>query len=396
MEYSNIIADPNESNVFKTSNKYNDTLELSEEDKNSNKIKILCSEPYAQEFYDAVNNHYENSGLDLTQGKDLNIGQICNVKAVRVAFADKVIYVKDINSEVEISVPFKEFSKSVDELIDGSTKNFNVCIQKADLYGGYVGSEKKCLHLNYKQELFNSFEGNRWFEVTIKKLIKGGYLASYKDTVDCFIPGSHAGANVIRDFSRLLGKTLNVMVDNYDKSNDLFILSYKQYIKKSMSTRISDIDFGKKYTGILTNKPYDFGVFVEFEDYFTGLIHSSEFKDYLNARKNLKAEDAVDFYVKNVTNKGKEYRVVLTLDSDNIDPVRRQWSDLRNKIEGHRLEYEIDYEENKVMIKVDDLEMPVAMKKRDMEKNLEEFPKVFITKVDPINKRLKFEFVRDI
>ena len=48
------------------------------------------------------------------------------------------------------------------------------------------------------------------------------------------------------------------------------------------------------------------------------------------------------------------------------------------------------------MIKVDDLEMPVAMKKRDMEKNLEEFPKVFITKVDPINKRLKFEFVRDI
>jgi len=396
MEQKTFIADPNNVDVFKVTSKYNTSINLTEEDKNSNKIKILCTENYAQEFYDAINNHYEEKNFTSDLSKDLDVGQICSVRALRVSFADRSILVKDVNSEVEISVPFKEFSRPIDELVEGKDIKFNVSIQKSDSHGGYIGSERKCVHLNYKQELFENFDNNRWFEVTIKKLIKGGYLASYKGAVDCFIPGSHAGANVIRNFSKLLGRTMNVMVDNYDKSNDLFILSYKKYIKKSMSTRISDINFGEKYTGTLTNKPYDFGVFVEFDDYFTGLIHSSEFENYAEARKKLKAGDSIDFYVKNVTNKGKDYRIVLTLRDENVDPVKKQWTDFRQKIEGTKVDYEIDYDESKVIIQVDDMEIPVAMKKRDMEKNLEDFPKILVTKVDPINKRLKFEFVSDM
>lgn len=396
MEQKIIIANPDNVEVFKTSSKYNTDIELTEEDKNSNKIKILCNESYAQEFYDAINDLYAEKEFSHNITKDLDVGQICNVRAIKVSFADRIILVRDVNSEVEISVPFKEFSRPIDDLVEGKDIKFNVSIQKSDSYGGYIGSERKCLHLNYKQELFDSFENSRWFEVKIKKLIKGGYLATYKGVVDCFIPGSHAGANVIRDFSKLLGRTINVMVDNYDKSNDLFILSYKKYIKKSMSTRISDINFGEKYTGTLTNKPYDFGIFVEFDDYFTGLIHSSEFENYAETRKKFKAGDSIDFYVKNVTNKGKDYRIVLTLDEESIDPVKKQWTDFRYKIEDTKVDYEIDYEDSRVIIKVDEMEIPVAMKKKDLEKNLEDFPKILVTKVDPINKRLKFEFVSEM
>ena len=75
-------------------------------------------------------------------------------------------------------------------------------------------------------ELFDSFNQNQWFDVTITKLIKGGYLAVYKKEIECFIPGSHAAANVVHNFNDMLHKTLTVMVDNYDQSNDLFILVF--------------------------------------------------------------------------------------------------------------------------------------------------------------------------
>jgi ribosomal protein S1 len=185
---------------------------------------------------------------------------------------------------------------------------------------------------------------------------------------------------------------MNVMVDNYDKSNDLFILSYKKYIKKSMPLMVSELKFGPEKAGTLTTKPYDFGVLVEFDDYFTGLIHSSEFEDYDTVKSTLKAGDPINFFIKNVTNKGKEYRVVLTLDEESIDPVKAQWTTFRDKVEGTKVDYTINYSDNSMTLNIDGNDHIIPLKKRDMEKNLELFPKVLISKVDPINQRLKFEF----
>jgi ribosomal protein S1 len=378
--------------TFEKMEKYNSSIILTESDQNSKRVKILCKEPYAQELYDMMNAFADETGVPIGASKDLTVGQLYNVKATRVSFNDQLIHAQEVNSKVEIMIPFKEFSRSIDDLAKGHEIMFNVLILKADSHGGYTGSEKKCIHINFKQELFDLSENNKWFEIKITKLIKGGYVATYKDTVDCFIPGSHAGANVIRDFSKLLGKTMNVMVDNYDKSNDLFILSYKKYIKKSMPIMVSDLKFGPEIVGHLTTKPLDFGIFVEFDDYFTGLIHSSEFEDYDEVKSTLRAGDPINFFIKNVTNKGKEYRVVLTLDEESIDPVKRQWTEFRDKVEGTKVDYKIDYTDSTMTLNIDGNEHVVSMKKRDMEKNLELFPKVLISKVDPINQRLKFEF----
>lgn len=378
--------------VFEKIEKYNSSIQLTEEDQISNKVKVMCSESYAQELYDSMNAYANESGVPMGSSKDLEVGKLYSVKATRISFEDQLIHAQEYNSKVEIMIPFKEFSRSIDDLTKGGETVFNVLVLKADKHGGYTCSEKKCLHINYKQELFENSENNKWFEIKITKLIKGGYVATYKDTVDCFIPGSHAGANVIRDFSKLLGRTMNVMVDNYDKSNDLFILSYKKYIKKSMPLMVSELKFGPEKAGILTTKPYDFGVFVEFDDYFTGLIHSSEFENYDEVKKTLRAGDPINFFIKNVTNKGKEYRVVLTLDEESIDPVKKQWTEFREKIEGTKVDYVINYEDSSMTLNIDGNYHEIALKKRDMEKNLELFPKVLISKVDPINQRLKFEF----
>jgi ribosomal protein S1 len=381
-----------EFDIFSDHGKYNESIKLTEEDKNSG-IKIYCKEPYAQDLYDAMRKYEAENNVPSHVNKDLNVGQIYQVSAVKISFTDKLIYAEEEMSKVEIEIPFKEYSKSVDSLSRGEDLKFNVMIIKGSGSNYYVGSEKKCKSLNCKQELFDHLENKEWFEVKVERLIKGGYIATYKDSVECFIPGSHAAANVIRDFKKLLGKTMNIMIDNYDQANDLFILSYKKYIQHSMPQMISNLRFGHRYTGTLTNYPYDFGVFVEFEDYFTGLIHSSEFENYEEERKKMSPGDSIEFYVKNVTKKGKQYRTVLTLNETDVDSEKRRWTDLKEKTENKSFEYEVDSKSNSIKIQIEDEMFEVTLRRRDLEKNLSMYPKVRVYKVDPINKNLKFEFI---
>jgi predicted RNA-binding protein with RPS1 domain len=160
-----------------------------------------------------------------------------------------------------------------------------------------------------------------------------------------------------------------------------------------MPTMVSELEFGRQYTGTLTNNPYDFGVFVEFEDYFTGLIHSTEFEDYNSAKRSLRSGDEINFYIKNVTKKGKQYRIVLTLDPDSIDSEKKQWSDLRDRTENKVFEYDVDSSSNSIKIHIDNDLYEVTLRRRDLERNLSLYPKVRVSSVDPINKNLKFEFV---
>lgn len=377
---------------YENTGRYNNSVKISDEDRKAGR-KIMCKEPYAQELYDMMKEYEESTGLSTHVSKDLVEGGIYSVTAKQIAFDDQVILVQEDNSGVQIEVPFKEFSRDVKSLMSGENLEFNVMVIKGSKANEFVGSEKRCVKINHKQELSDHLDNNSWFEVKVVSLIKGGYIAKYKDSIDCFIPGSHAAANIIRDFNKLIGKTINVMVDNYDANNDLFILSYKKYIQHSMPYRVSELEFGRKYTGTLTAKPYDFGIFVEFDDYFTGLIHSTEFENYNEIRKTLKPGDNIDFYVKNVTKKGKQYRIVLTMDPDTIDSEKKHWSDLRDRTQDQIFEYEVDSSSNSIKIHVGEESYSVTLKRRDLDKNLSLYPRVKVSKVDPINKNLKFEFV---
>ena len=211
-----------------SNDKYNKKVIISEQDRKEN-TKILCKEPYAQELYDMYKKYEENSSVNPYVSKDLEIGQLYKVNAKSICLKTGVIKSIEENSGVEISIPLKEYGGDLDELKSGIGTAFKVMLYKSTGNCEYIASEKKSRSINYRDELIAHLENNTWFDVTIRKLIKGGYIATYKNEIDCFIPGSQAGANVIKDFSILLNKTISVMVDNYDKSNNLFIVSYKKY-----------------------------------------------------------------------------------------------------------------------------------------------------------------------
>jgi len=379
-------------NQFKKVGKYNTTVKLTPEDKKAG-VKIYCHEPYAQELYDLMNQFEKKGSVSAT--KDLHENNVYRVKANLISFEDKIIHAEEISSQTPIIIPFREYSKDIDSLSQGEDREFLVMVYKSTKHGENYGSERRALSISYKQDLFNNLTENKWFDVTITKLIKGGYLALYKKEIECFIPGSHAAANVVHNFNDMLNKTLPVMVDNYDQANDLFILSYKKYVTHSMPTMIEKLEFNKEYVGVLTNKPYDFGVFVEIDGYFTGLIHQTEFEDYDKIKKTLKTGDTLNVFVKDITTKGNQFRIVLTLNPENVNSEKLSWQQLKQKTESQCFTYSVDSKKNSISIDIDGESYGVSLKRKDLEKNLSKFPYVKVYKVDILNRSLKFEFVKD-
>lgn len=376
--------------IFEKSGKYNTSIKLSSEDK-KNGTKVYCMESYAQELYDLIFCG-ENKNLQILS-KDLVEGEVYTVVAKTISYEHSEIQAEEVESKVTIIIPFKEYSKNPSELSSEGSRKFLVKVYSAGKTGEYYASEKKAQSVAYTQELFDHHANGTWFSVKIVKLIRGGYLALYNNQIECFIPGSLAAANVIRDFNSLLNATINVMVDNYDPANNLFILSYKKYVAASMATMVTDLKFGGEYVGTLTNKPYDFGVFVEFDNYFTGLVHKSEFKDYEKACRELKEGDKLTIYVKDVIYKKGQYRIVLTLDPSQINEEKLQWQSLRDKTENQTFSYNINERKNTISIEIEGDTLEFSLKRQDLAKNLNRYPLVKVFKVDPVNKRLNFEFV---
>jgi ribosomal protein S1 len=137
---------------------------------------------------------------------------------------------------------------------------------------------------------------------------KGGYIVDLSG-VKCFLPGSLAAANKITDFESYIGKEIPVMIEGYVEAKDIFIVSYKKYLNKIMDSKIRELDLTKKYKGYVTGTS-DFGVFVEWDSVYTGLIHKTEFQDDLSIR-TLNPGTEIEFYVKEIK---ENNRLTLTLD----------------------------------------------------------------------------------
>jgi predicted RNA-binding protein (virulence factor B family) len=375
--------------------KINKSVKLSEADRKAN-VKIFCKEPYAQDLYDRY--FGSDAGRQLpTASKDIPVGEIRTVSLKKIDFAMSMVEMEDVSSMTSIFVPFREFSQepSLSLLNEDKDRKYKVMIYKSNM-SEILGSEKKCAALTLREDVEYFTKNNKWFYVKVVELIKGGYLAIYKNQIKCFLPGSHAAANVIRDFSEYLHKEIPVMVENYDSVNNLFIVSYKKYIKETLPQKVSDLSFSQKYTGTLTNNPYDFGIFVEFQNYYTGLIHKSDFENdaaFKEFSKGLRSGNQLDFWVKDVVQKKGEYRIILTTNPDSIDPVKKSWQSLKDGIENQILNY--SYSKGSMTITLpDEQTISVSVSATVMQDHKVD-GRVLIQKVDVIKQNLGFEVLLD-
>lgn len=369
--------------------KFNDRIKFTEEDVRM-KTKVYCKEQYAQEYFDKYRRRAAAAGA---VSKDISVGEQVDVTAVTYNLEKGTVTCEGVGSGVPVIVPMQEFIYDV--LAITSQDVFSVLITKAD-NGAYVGTCKN--PAKYREEIIEANKNNRWFDVKIVGLIRGGYRALYKGTVECFIPGSHAAANVIGDFDSLIGQTMPVMVDNFDWSSRMYVVSYKKYVRYSMVERINDLKFGHKYTGKLTSNPTEYGIFVEFENYYTGLIHRMDFANYEEACSKYKAGDVVEVYVKNVTEKNGNYRIVLTLNENDIDQAKLIWYNVKVACENKKLPFKYDNDNGTIIVSVDKEDaskvISIAIPYDFDTTTIGEYDTIFISKVDVLRREIKFDFYK--
>ena len=367
--------------------KFNDRIRFTEEDIKM-KTKVYCKEQYAQEYFDK----YRRRGASVVS-KDISVGEQVDVTAVTYNLEKGTVTCEGVGSGVPVIVPMPEFIYDVIKIT--SKDVFSVLITKAD-NGAYVGTCKN--PAKYREEIIEANKNNTWFDVKIVGLIRGGYRALYKGTIECFIPGSHAAANVIGDFESLIGQTMPVMVDNFDWSSRMYVVSYKKYVRYSIVERINDLKFGYKYTGRLTSNPTEYGIFVEFENYYTGLIHRMDFPNYDDACSKYKAGDIVDVYVKNVTEKNGNYRIVLTLNENDVDPAKLTWYNVKVVCENKKLPFKYDAEKCAIVVSVDREDsskmISIAIPYDFDISSIGDCDTIYISKVDVLRKEIKFDFYK--
>lgn len=138
----------------------------------------------------------------------------------------------------------------------------------------------------------------------------GGFLVNVNG-LNGFLPGSLAAANIVKNFDDLLGQEVYVMVEDYLANVGTFVFSHKKYLSHIMPSKMAELSLTESYTGNVTGVA-KFGVFVEFNDIFTGLIHTSKMSARM--RDDFKSGEfsagmPVTFWIKEIS---ADNKIILT------------------------------------------------------------------------------------
>jgi len=294
--------------------------------KRNTRHKVYCQEPYAQELYDAYCDHEEGKGGIIA--KDFTDGQI--VKGKIDSISDKYITVDLVGQTVymDYAKELKFFNRQNTQPVPGM--DVDVMITDA---GGSVASAEKAFGITLRQELIKSIKSNATaYMVTVTGINDGGFIVDLNG-LSCFMPGSLAAANKINDFESMLGKDVYVMVENYLEKSNMFVVSVKKYIKHILPSKIKEFNYTDTYSGHVTGVT-KYGVFVEWDEIFTGLLHESEIEGDWSS---IKAGDQIDFFIKEIR---ENNRIILSQMGPNPEVVA--YIDFKDKYEG------ADFEEGEI------------------------------------------------
>ncbi len=297
-----IYGDPTNISMFEECN--DDTIILENG-------KLLSKEPYAEELLKIYNESFSKLPKTLTY----EIGQEIEGTIARISTEDILL---DIGAK-----EFAYISLSKDKLNPESYKIGESVQALVTDTNGYL---KASIVELVKNTLYSEMKdtGNKSvYEAKVLSLTENGYVLDI-DGVQVFMPGSLGGINKLLDFQSLIGETIKVMPirneNKYSKFKDQLIVSHRAYLETLIPGELDKLEIGSVCTGVVTGtKP--FGVFIEFNNVLTGMIHKDDFDEMLTDLFN-KGEvvpgKEIDFYLKEVVNPRKIILSRLPVDPDEV------------------------------------------------------------------------------
>ena len=272
--------------------------------------KIYCYEPYAEELAKLY------AGMEEVANKEPQVGEIFKIVDARVGTNRELIV--RLTGFIDATVNLEQEKKFLallgmteEELVnslkteDGRrhfcAQEYHVRIEiikpyvKVSLYEGVLS--------HIKNDFFDQIKNPKSaYYGTITGKNQGGFIIAVQG-INGFLPGSLAAANVVRDFDSMIGKTVPVMVEDYLVESSTFVFSYKKYLTHVLPSKIESLDLDAKYTGTITGLA-KYGIFVEFDEIFTGLLHSSKMSPELKDKFKsfgFNPGDTIDFWIREIT-----------------------------------------------------------------------------------------------
>lgn len=203
----------------------------------------------------------------------------------------------DIRGNEEKYLKNAEVGDVVDVLIyDINDKNYMIKGSIANLYESRA-------HANLK-----SLEEGESVTAYIKSLNPAGYDVDVFHggvTLPGFMPNTLAGINKLFDPTSIVGDTFEVAIESYAEQEGTYIVSRRKYLQSLIPEEIKTLDYSKVYTGNVTGTA-PFGVFVEFNECLTGMIHKANVHpEWQEKLAEIKPGFEIDFYIKEVVKDAK-------------------------------------------------------------------------------------------
>jgi ribosomal protein S1 len=119
-------------------------------------------------------------------------------------------------------------------------------------------------------------------------------------TLSAFMPNTLAGINKLFNPESIVGQTLSVMIESFSENEGTYIVSRRKYLQTLIPEAMNQLQYGEVYKGYVTGTR-DFGIFVEFNECLTGMIHKANVHpDWTDRITEVKPGFEIEFYVKEV------------------------------------------------------------------------------------------------
>lgn len=210
-------------------------------------------------------------------------------------------YKDDIRVDNRLSEAKYLKNASVGDLID-------VVIVDIDHDNFYIRGSISNLYESRAHQTLKSLNEGESVTATVKSLNPAGYdveLLRGGVTLPGFMPNTLAGINKLHSPDSIVGQTFEVMIESYSDQEGTYIVSRRKYLQTLIPTAIKELNHQEIYTGHVTGTT-PFGVFVEFNECLTGMIHKAnvqpEWQDKLGT---IKPGRSIEFYIKEIVKDAK-------------------------------------------------------------------------------------------
>lgn len=286
----------------------------------SSKNKCYSREPYAQKLFDI----YTHKNQPIVQ-KDLNKGD--TVPIIDIFNFNKQFIDIELLGGLSVTVDLMREKRFIQLFGYNTPEEFTYALRDREIVKEFLKSGltayiteshptvKISLWQGHLKAVRNEFmdqilNPTKAYTAKVVEANRGGFFVEVQG-LDAFMPGSLAAPNKIEDFQSYIGKEIVVMIEDFLKDMNSFIVSHKKYLAHIIPIKIQELDLMKKYTGTVTGCSR-YGIFIEFEEFFTGLLHTSKMDEITKAafvKFEYKAGDEIEFFISEIS---KDNRIILT------------------------------------------------------------------------------------